>query len=52
MAIPALLAGGGGTSSSNPGRGKRHLVGLVLESGEVREVHHFATPGRVWLQRY
>ena len=23
--------------------GKRHLVGLIVESGEVREVHHFAT---------
>jgi len=23
--------------------GKRHLAGLIIESGEVREVHHFAT---------
>ncbi len=23
--------------------GKRHLAGLIIESGEVREIHHFAT---------
>ncbi len=42
IAIPALLA----VSSVHHHlirAGKRHLVGLILESGEVREVHHFAT---------
>ena len=42
MAIPALLA----VSAVHHyliSKGKRHLVGLLLESGEVREVHHFAT---------
>ncbi len=40
-AIPALLA----TSTVHHhlvDRGKRHLTALVIESGEVREVHHFA----------
>ncbi len=42
MAIPSLLA----VSAVHHHliqAGKRHLVGLILESGEVREVHHFAT---------
>lgn len=42
LAVPALLA----ISSVNHHlirNGKRHLTGLLLESGEVREVHHFAT---------
>jgi len=42
MAIPALLA----VSAVHHHlirEGKRHLAGLLLESGEVREVHHFAT---------
>ncbi|MAG13769.1 MAG: glutamate synthase large subunit [Spirochaetales bacterium] len=41
-AIPALLA----TSAVHHylvGKGKRHLSGLVVETGEAREVHHFAT---------
>lgn len=40
-ALPALLA----VSSVHHHLirvGKRHLAGLILESGEVREVHHFA----------
>src|SRR3989338_2267605 len=40
-AIPALL----GTSAVHhhlTKRGKRHLTGLILETGEAREVHHFA----------
>jgi len=40
--IPSLL----GTSAVNNylvSVGKRHLAGLIIESGEVREVHHFAT---------
>ncbi|RLW70159.1 MAG: glutamate synthase large subunit [spirochete symbiont of Stewartia floridana] len=42
MAIPALLA----VSAVHHHLiqvGKRHLAGLILESGEGREVHHFAT---------
>lgn len=42
LAIPALLA----VSAIHHyliQTGKRHLSGLILESGEVREVHHFAT---------
>ena len=42
VAIPALLA----ISAVHHylvRQGKRHLVGLVIESGEVRTVHHFAT---------
>lgn len=42
MAIPALLAVAAAHHHLIR-QGKRHLVGLVLESGEVREVHHFAT---------
>ena len=41
-AIPALLA----ISAVHHylvRQGKRHLAGLVIESGEVRAVHHFAT---------
>lgn len=41
-AIPSLLA----TSAVHHHlvrTGKRHLTGLILESGEVREVQHFAT---------
>ncbi len=41
-AIPSLLA----ISAIHHylvNRGKRHLAGLVLETGEAREVHHFAT---------
>ncbi len=40
--IPSLLA----TSAVHHylvNVGKRHLAGLIIESGEVREVHHFAT---------
>jgi glutamate synthase domain-containing protein 2/glutamate synthase domain-containing protein 1/glutamate synthase domain-containing protein 3 len=40
--VPALLA----TAAVHEHlvrRGKRHLAGLVVESGEAREVHHFAT---------
>ena len=40
--IPALLA----ISSVHHylvRQGKRHLAGLIIESGEVRSVHHFAT---------
>ncbi len=42
LAIPSLLA----VSTIHHHLiqvGKRHLAGLLLESGEVREVHHFAT---------
>lgn len=42
MAIPALLAVSAIHHYLIRG-GKRHLAGLLLESGEVREVHHFAT---------
>ena len=42
MAIPALLAVSA-VHHHLVKRGKRHLAGLILESGEVREVHHFAT---------
>ena len=41
-AIPALLA----VSAVHHylvRQGKRHLAGLIIESGEVRSVHHFAT---------
>ncbi|MDA3955605.1 glutamate synthase large subunit [Oceanispirochaeta sp.] len=41
-AIPALLA----ISAVHHflvRQGKRHLAGLIIESGEVRSVHHFAT---------
>ncbi len=41
-AIPSLLA----TSAVHHylvKRGKRHLAGLIIETGEAREVHHFAT---------
>ncbi len=41
-AIPSLLA----ISAIHHylvNKGKRHLAGLVLETGEAREVHHFAT---------
>ncbi len=41
-AIPSLLAISG-VHRYLVGKGKRHLAGLVLESGEPREVHHFAT---------
>ncbi len=40
-AIPALLAAGG-VHHHLVRKGKRHLTGLILETGEVREVHHFA----------
>ncbi len=40
-AIPSLLAIGG-VHSYLVRRGKRHLSGLILETGEAREVHHFA----------
>jgi len=42
LAIPALLAVSG-VHHHLIRKGKRHLAGLLLESGEVREVHHFAT---------
>ena len=41
-AIPALLAVAA-VDQYLIGKGKRHLVGLVVETGEAREVHHFAT---------
>jgi glutamate synthase domain-containing protein 2/glutamate synthase domain-containing protein 1/glutamate synthase domain-containing protein 3 len=40
--IPALLAIGS-VHAYLVRRGKRHLSGLVLETGEARTVHHFAT---------
>jgi len=42
LAIPALLAVAG-VHHHLIRVGKRHLTGLLLESGEVREVQHFAT---------
>ena len=42
IAIPALLAVSG-VHQYLVERGKRHLSGLVIETGEAREVHHFAT---------
>ncbi len=42
MAIPALLAMAA-VHHHLVRAGKRHLSGLVLETGEAREVHHFAT---------
>ncbi|MCD6342826.1 MAG: glutamate synthase large subunit [Spirochaetaceae bacterium] len=42
LAIPALLAVSG-VHHHLIRAGKRHLTGLLLESGEVREVQHFAT---------
>ncbi len=42
LAIPALLAVSG-VHHHLIRVGKRHLTGLLLESGEVREVQHFAT---------
>jgi len=41
-AIPSLLAIAG-VHHHLVRRGKRHLSGLVIETGEAREVHHFAT---------
>jgi glutamate synthase (NADPH/NADH) large chain len=41
-AIPSLLAIAG-VHHHLVRQGKRHLSGLVLETGEAREVHHFAT---------
>jgi len=41
-AIPSLLAVAA-IDQYLISRGKRHLVGLVVETGEAREVHHFAT---------
>jgi len=41
-AIPSLLAVAG-VHHHLVRRGKRHLSGLVIETGEAREVHHFAT---------
>lgn len=41
-AIPALLAMSA-VHHFLVRRGKRHLAGLIIESGEVRSVHHFAT---------
>lgn len=41
-AIPALLAVAA-VDQYLIARGKRHLIGLVIETGEAREVHHFAT---------
>ncbi|MEW5817634.1 MAG: glutamate synthase large subunit, partial [Spirochaetota bacterium] len=41
-AIPSLLAIGA-VHHHLVDRGKRHLSGIILETGEVREVHHFAT---------
>ncbi|MBT3276201.1 MAG: glutamate synthase subunit alpha, partial [Spirochaetales bacterium] len=41
-AIPALLATSG-VHHFLVQKGKRHLSGLVVETGEAREVHHFAT---------
>jgi glutamate synthase (NADPH/NADH) large chain len=40
-AIPSLLAMGG-VHHHLLRRGKRHLSALVIETGEAREVHHFA----------
>ena len=40
--VPALL-GIGAVHHYLVRKGKRHLTGLIVESGEVREVHHFAT---------
>ena len=40
-AIPSLLAIAG-VHHHLVRRGKRHLSGLVIETGEAREVHHFA----------
>jgi glutamate synthase domain-containing protein 2/glutamate synthase domain-containing protein 1/glutamate synthase domain-containing protein 3 len=40
-AIPSLLAIGG-IHQHLVRRGKRHLCALVIETGEAREVHHFA----------
>ncbi|MFP4268512.1 MAG: glutamate synthase large subunit [Spirochaetaceae bacterium] len=42
IALPALLAVGG-VHQYLVSRGKRHLSGLIVETGEAREVHHFAT---------
>jgi len=41
-AIPSLLAVAA-VDQYLIARGKRHLAGLVIETGEAREVHHFAT---------
>jgi glutamate synthase (NADPH/NADH) large chain len=41
-AIPSLLAIGA-VHHHLVRSGKRHLSGLILETGEAREVHHFAT---------
>ncbi|MBI9099574.1 MAG: glutamate synthase large subunit [Spirochaetaceae bacterium] len=41
-AIPALLAVAA-VDQYLIARGKRHLAGLIIETGEAREVHHFAT---------
>lgn len=42
MALPALLAVSG-IHHYLVRKGKRHLSGLIIETGEAREVHHFAT---------
>ncbi len=41
-AVPALLATGA-VHHHLVRRGKRHLSAVILETGEAREVHHFAT---------
>ncbi|MDA3811799.1 MAG: glutamate synthase large subunit [Spirochaetaceae bacterium] len=41
-AIPSLLAVAS-VDQYLVSRGKRHLAGLIIETGEAREVHHFAT---------
>ncbi len=40
--VPALLAMGA-VQQHLVARGKRHLSGIIIETGEAREVHHFAT---------
>ena len=47
MPIPALLA----TAAVHHHlirQGLRMQTGLVVETGEAREVHHFCVPGRLW----
>jgi glutamate synthase (NADPH/NADH) large chain len=41
-------AGDGGGAHHLIRKGLRTSVGLVVETGEAREVHHFCLPGRLW----
>ena len=47
VAIPALLATAG-VHHHLIRKGLRTSVGLVVETGDAREIHHFCVPRRLW----